>query len=157
MMSGVTRYTALAALGISSAILAAGWVFYGSDLISGEVTSYYATCLQRSPDNHCTAIGRTFEPAVFRVSAARQQVESVGQNGQLRPLRSCVVTSKREWRCRSTDDAFELGVSAGRPWQRIQGKEASDLVFLPRWRYLWVRSGEPQGPSLLSRRFLLRR
>jgi hypothetical protein len=143
-------------LGVMVAAVAACCVFYGSDPISGQVTSYYATCLHRSADNRCTAVGRTLDPTVFRVSVAPQRVEWFGENGELLQLRSCAVTSKKDWRCRSTDDSFDLGFSAGRPWLRIQGSDATDLVFLPRWRYLWLKSGEPHG-ELLPTRFLFRR
>ena len=30
------------------------WAFYGSDPISGRVTSYSAACLQKSADGRCT-------------------------------------------------------------------------------------------------------
>ena len=147
----------MVALGVMFAAAAACCIFYGSDPLSGHVTSYYATCVQRSADNRCTAVGRTLDPTVFRVSVAFQRVESFGVNRELVPLRSCAVTSKKDWRCRSTtDDSFELGFSAGRPWVRIQGSDTTDLVFLPRWRYLWLKSGEPHG-ELFPYRFLFRR
>lgn len=148
----MTARSRVTTLGLTVAAVAACYVCVGSDSISGHVTSYYATCLQRSPDNRCTAIGRTFHPAVFEVSVALQQVTVLGAEGQRQQLRSCTVTSKTDWRCRfSTDDAADLGFSAGRPWLRVGGSEATDLVFLPRWRYLWLRSGEPHAGSLRPR------
>jgi hypothetical protein len=145
----------MVALGGMVAAVAACGVFYGSDPISGRVTSYYATCLQRSVDNRCTAVGRTFDPAVFRVSVALQRVESFRENGERVLLHSCAVTSRKDWRCRSTDDSVDLGFSGGRPWLRIQGSDSTDLVFLPRWRYLWLKSGEPHR-ELFPARFRLR-
>jgi hypothetical protein len=153
----VPRSTRMVGLAVTVVAVAAWCIFYGSDPVSGHVTSYYATCVQRTADNRCAALGRTLDPTVFRVSVALQRVESFGANGDLVALRSCAVTSKKDWRCRSTtDDSFELGFSAGRPWVRIQGSDTTDLVFLPRWRYLWLKSGEPHGASLRTR-FLLRR
>lgn len=97
------------------------------------------------------AVGRTFEPSVYRVSKALQRVESLGDNGKVVQLRSCEVTSRTDWHCRSASvDDFELGFSGGQPWMRIRGS-ATDLVFLPRWKYLWLKSGEPHhglGPAL---------
>jgi hypothetical protein len=152
----VTRYRRIVALGVMVVAVTACWIFYGSDPVSGHVTSYYATCIQKSADNRCTAVGRTLDPTVFRVSVALQRVESFRADGELVQLRSCAVTSKRDWRCRSsTDDSFEFGFSAGRPWVRIQGSDTTDLVFLPRWRYLWLKSGEPHG-ELFPNRFLFR-
>lgn len=145
------------ALGTTVTAVAACYVLYGSDRISGRVTSYYATCLQRSADNRCSAVGRTLDPSVFHVSVALQQVEVLGEHGERLPLRSCAVTSRKDWHCRSaTDDAFELGFNAGQPWLRIQGSDATDLIFLPRWRYLWLKSGEPHRDQLPAR-FLIRR
>jgi hypothetical protein len=152
----VTRYRTMVAFGVMVAAVAGCCVFYGSDPISGRVTSYYATCLQKSADNRCTAVGRTLDPTVFRVSVALQRVERFGENGEPVQLRSCAVTSRSDWRCRSTDDSVDLGFSAGRPWLRIQGSDSTDLVFLPRWRYLWLKSGEPHG-ELLPPRFRFRR
>src|SRR5688572_23067262 len=40
----------MVALGVMFAAAAACSIFYGSDPISGHVTSYYATCVQRSAD-----------------------------------------------------------------------------------------------------------
>jgi hypothetical protein len=144
--SAVIVFTAIAASA------ATGWIVYGADAISGRVTSYSATCLQRAPDNRCAAMGRTLEPSVFRVSTALQRVESIGEHGKVVQLRSCEVTSKRDWHCVSASvDGFELGFSEGRPWLRIRGSSATDLVFLPRWTYLWLKSGEPHhglGPAL---------
>jgi hypothetical protein len=152
----VTRYRRIVALGVMVVAVTACWIFYGSDPVSGHVTSYYATCIQKSADNRCTAVGRTLDPTVFRVSVALQRVESFRADGELVQLRSCAVTSKRDWRCRSsTDDSFEFGFGAGRPWVRIQGSDTTDLVFLPRWRYLWLKSGEPHG-ELFPNRFLFR-
>src|SRR5204862_3490395 len=104
------------------------WVFYGSDAISGRVTAYYATCLQRGTDGRCTAIGRTLDPSVFQISTALQRVDSLSENGEAAQLRSCTVLSKKDWRCRaSSDDSFELGFSGGRPWVRIHEAPVSDL------------------------------
>lgn len=140
------------ALGVTVTAVAACYVLYGSDPFSGRVTSYYATCLQRSADNRCTVVGRTLDPSVFQVSVARQQVEVWGDNGERLQLRSCAVTSKKDWHCRSaTDDSFDLGFNAGQPWLRIQGSDATDLIFLPRWRYLWLKSGEPHRDQLPAR------
>ena len=142
-------------LGGMAAAAATGWILYGSDPISGRVTSYYATCLQRGTDHRCTAIGRTLDPSVFRVSVALQRVESVAENGAPVQLRSCAVTSNRDWHCRSSsDDSIELGFSGGRPWLTIEGSPGTDLVFLPRWRYLWLKSGERHGERFT--RFRLR-
>jgi hypothetical protein len=139
-------------VGGMAAAVATGWILYGSDPISGRVTTYYATCLQRGPDNRCAAIGRTFDPSVYRVSVALQQVELLGGNGGPTQLRSCAVTSRNDWHCRSSsDDSFELGYSGGRPWLRIHDSAATDLVFLPRWRYLWLKSGEPHGETYPTR------
>jgi hypothetical protein len=147
----VTSSRKVIALGVTVTAAAACYAFYGSDPISGRVTSYYATCLQRSADNRCTVVGRTLDPSVFQVSVALQQVEVLGE-GERRQLRSCAVTSRNNWHCRSTtDDSFELGFNAGQPWLRIQGSDARDLVFLPRWRYLWLKSGEPHRGQLPAR------
>jgi hypothetical protein len=131
---------------------ATGWIVYGADPISGRVTSYAATCLRRGADNRCVAIGRTLEPSVYRISTALQRVESISSTGEVVPLRSCSVTSKSDWHCVSASvDEFELGSSGGRAWLRIRGSATTDLVFLPRWKYLWLRSGEPHrglGPAL---------
>jgi hypothetical protein len=125
------------------------WIVYGSDIVSGRVTTYYAACLKWSPDSRCAAVGRTFDPAVFRVSVPLQQVESVGADGLPVRLHACAVLSRSDWHCRSSaDDGFELGYHGGRPWMRVHGEPASDLVFLPRWQYLWLRSGEPQRERL---------
>jgi hypothetical protein len=134
---------------VTAAAAAAVAVFYGSDLLSGSVTAYYATCLQRSADNRCTSVGRTLDPTVFRVSVALQQVEVWRENGKRLQLRSCAVMSKGNWRCRSaTDDRLELGFNSGQPWMRIPGSDPPDLVCLPRWRYLWLKTGEPHGKLL---------
>ena len=70
---------------------------------------------------------------------------------------SCAVTSKKDWHCRSsTDDSFELGYRDGQPWLRIKGSEETDLVFLPRWQYLWLKSGEPHG-NLAPKQFQFRK
>ncbi|MEP6915021.1 MAG: hypothetical protein ABJC89_05220 [Acidobacteriota bacterium] len=142
----------MVALGVTVTTVAACAVFYGSDLLSGRVTSYYATCLQRSADNRCTVVGRSLDPSVFQVSVARQRVEALGDRGERLQLRSCAVTSKTNWQCRSrTDDSVDLGFNAGQPWLRIHGVDATDLVFLPRWRYLWLKSGEPPGDQRRAR------
>lgn len=139
----VPRFGWFAATGIAAAA-ATAWVVCGWDPVSGHVTSYAATCLRREADNRCAAIGRTFDPEVFRVSKVRQRVEFLGGDGGSIQLRSCTVVSKKDWRCRSvSDDAHEFGLSGGRAWVRIEGTAAPDVVFLPRWKYLWLKTGEP--------------
>lgn len=146
----------MAAIGVLAGAAAVYWFLYGADSLPGRVTAYYAACLRRASDRRCTVVGRTFAPAVFRVSAALQRVESIDEKGEIGPLRACEVVSKDDWRCRSaSDDSFELGFSGGRPWFDIDGSAAPDLVFLPRWRYLWLKSGE-RYRDVLPNRFQLR-
>jgi hypothetical protein len=137
-------------------VVTALWVLFGADIISGNVTSYSATCLQKGHDGRCDALGRTMDPVVFEIAVTRQQVHALTEDGHRRRLKSCVVTSKKDWHCRSsTDDSFELGYREGQPWLRIKGSEETDLVFLPRWQYLWLKSGEPHG-ELVPKRFRFR-
>ncbi len=136
------QIVALAAI----AATAAAWILYGADAIAGRVTSYSATCLRRGADDRCIAPGRTLEPSVFRVSTALQRVDSLREDGAIVHLRSCAVTSRLDWHCLSaSDDALELGFRNGRPWTRIRGVGTTDLVFVSRWKYLWLKSGEPHG------------
>jgi hypothetical protein len=150
--TAMKRWRPVVAVAAMAAAAATGWILYGADAFSGRVTSYSATCLRRGPDNRCIALGRTLEPSVFRVSTALQRVDSIREDGAVVPLRSCAVTSKRDWHCLSTSvDELVLGFSGGRPWVRIRGAAVTDLVFLPRWKYLWLKSGEPHsglGPAL---------
>jgi hypothetical protein len=156
IFQAVTRRRTIVGLAGFAAAAATGWIVCGSDPITGRVTSYYATCLERAADNRCAVIGRTLDPSVFRVSVGLQRVESVGGPGKPIQLRSCGVISKNDWHCRwssddASDDSSELGFSGGRPWLRIHGAAATDLVFLPRWRYLWLKSGEPHGRTFPTR------
>jgi hypothetical protein len=86
------------------------------------------------------------------VSVERQRVDSIDGEGGHLPLRSCAVTSRTNWHCRSADDSSELGFSDGQAWLRVNGAEAVDLEFLPRWRYLWLKRGETHRPDLRFRR-----
>jgi hypothetical protein len=147
-------YRRLVASGVIAVIVLAWYAVVGLDPIVGHVTSYSATCLQLDAAG-CARLGRTLDPSVFKVSVARQQVELLTAGGA-RSFESCTVTSKRDWHCRSLEGAVEFGFSAGRPWHRVRGSEQSDLVFVSRLRYLWLKSGEADR-ALLPMRFQFRR
>jgi len=153
----MTQAVRVVAVGITALAVTGVWVLCGSDVVSGRLTSYSAVCLQKGPDGRCQTIGRTMDPAVFEISVARQQVEAFAESGGRMRFHSCAVTSKKDWHCRSsTDDSFELGYRDGQPWLRIKGSEETDLVFLPRWQYLWLKSGEPHG-NLAPKQFQFRK
>jgi hypothetical protein len=124
----------------------AGLAVITVDMRSPTITTYAATCLVHVEDGHCSAPGRTLEPATFTVSVERQQVW-VSESGTTRVLASCSVQSKQNWRCRSSDDASELGIAGGRPWRIVPGGNSSDIYFMSKWRYFWMKSGEtrPSG------------
>jgi hypothetical protein len=143
----MTRSRIAAALGIAGVAMLAAGAIIGPDPLFGRITSYAATCLRRGPDQRCVAVGRTLGRNVFRVSVARQHVEVFSARGEPVALHACAVTARTDWRCRSVDGSFDLGFSDGQPWMRLPGEAASDIVFLSRWRYIWLQSGEPH-PAL---------
>jgi len=129
---------ALACLGLYAAMSAT----------SQRVTTYAAICLVPVTNGTCTSPGRTLDSASFTVSIQQQAVWVSESSGSF-ALEECAVTSTHDWRCTSPDGVSQLGITAGQPWLVHPGRAPSDIFFVSRWRYLWMKAGEPRAAGPL--------
>jgi len=114
-------------------------IYAAASATSQRVTTYAVTCLVAVRNGTCASPGQTLDPATFIVSVQQQTVWVSGTDAA---LTGCVVRSTSDWRCKTRDDESEFGVTEGRPWLGPRDGRASDLYFVSRWRYLWMRAGE---------------
>ena len=149
------RWTVYAAGAIALAlgifVIFVVFVIHGFDFDPNSVTSYPATCAAEIVEGRCPTPGWTLDPATVRVSVAEQQVVTLEPGRASHPLAHCAVISSREWRCTSMDGALSMGFRRGVPWMAPPSGQKPTIFFLPRWRYLWMRIGEPHAASAAGR------